>query len=135
VCPTVDIFASDINHVADRFVSRFTPGSYQVDALKHDWSTITVELDVIWVFPPHRQVSLALSLLEASKREALVCMPLKAGSNEIIQLHHMQGACISEPYWIPRLVGSCTPSARVSSGLLNPALLQLGVVHVTWMVN
>jgi hypothetical protein len=87
VKPTVDLFASDIHHVAQRFVSKFfQAGCCAVDAIRQDWGSITQASDVVWIFPPHRQVSLALSLLQSVKREALVCMPIKAGSNELIQL-------------------------------------------------
>jgi hypothetical protein len=119
--------------VVERFVSRlFTPGCYAVDALRQDWDEVTDASDVIWVFPPHRQVSLVLSLIESHQKQALLCMPVKSGSNELIQLHQMQGAIVSEPYMIPRLASSCIPSARKPAESLNPALLQLGVVYISW---
>jgi hypothetical protein len=131
--PTIDIFASDVHHVADRFVSRFfTPGCLAVDAIKQDWSALLDPSDVVWLFPQHMQVSIALSMLEAAKVEALICMPIKAGLNELVQLHQMVGAVVSAPYLVPRRVESCVPSARVPSGTLNPALLDLGGVDVTW---
>jgi hypothetical protein len=124
---------SDAGHELLCFVSRFfTPGCEAVDATKLDWKVFASPAEVVWVFPPYRQVSLALSFLESAKLEAFVCMPIKAGSNELIQLHHMQGAHISAPYLVPRNVESCIPSARVPSGSLNPALLELGIVHVSW---
>jgi hypothetical protein len=131
--PTIDLFASDVHHVADRFISRFfSPRCSAVDATRQDWSAILDPSDVIWLFPPHRQVSVALSMLEVAKVKALVCMPIKAGSNDVVQLHQMMGAVVSAPYLVPRHTDSCIPSARVPSGTLNPALLELGVVHVTW---
>lgn len=132
--PTVDIFASDAHHVADKFLSLYyTPGCFAVDAIKQDWATILASSDLIWVFPPHRQVSVALSLLESARIEALVCMPVKSGSNEVIQLRQMAKASISAPYMVPRQADSCVASARVPSGTLNPAFLDLGVVHVIWL--
>jgi hypothetical protein len=131
--PMVDIFASDVHHVADRFITRFfTPGCFAFDATRQDWSVILQASDVVWVFPPHRQISTALSMIEKFRMKTLVCLPIKAGSNEIIQLHPMKGAAISHPCLVPRHVDSCVPSARVPPGTSNPALLELGVVHVTW---
>jgi hypothetical protein len=131
--PTIDLFASDIHHVASKFVSKFfTPGCIAVDATKQDWKRLSSAQDVIWLFPPSRQVSLALSLLEASRVQALVCLPIREGSNELIQLRQLQGAKVSDPYAIPRHADSCIPSSRVPEGTLNPALLQLGVVHISW---
>jgi hypothetical protein len=133
VHPTLDLFASNIHHVAERYVSKsFTPGCLAVDATKLDWQVLAEKGDIVWLFPTYRQVSLSLSLLENSKLEALVCMPIKEGSNEVIQLHSMQEARVSAPYVVPRRVESCIPSERVPLGSLNPALLQLGVVHVSW---
>jgi ribonuclease HI len=78
--PTLYLFASDVHHVVDRFVSRFfTPGCEAVDATKLDWKVFASPAEVVWVFPPYRQVSLALSLLESAKLEAFVCMPIKGG--------------------------------------------------------
>jgi hypothetical protein len=133
VRPTLDLFASDVNHVTEMFVSKFyTPGCVAVDATKQDWGLLAQSQDVLWLFPPGRLVSVALSLLEASRLEALVCLPIKDGSNELIQMQQMQDAVVSIPYEVPRLVESCLSSSRVPSGSLNPALLQLGVLHVSW---
>jgi hypothetical protein len=134
ICPTLDLFASGSHHVAAKFVSRFfTPGCFAVDATKLDWSSVAGPDELAWVFSPNRLVNLALSMLESSKVRALVCLPIKAGSNELIQLRQMQGAMISAPYLIPRHTDSCIPSMRVLSGTLNPALLELGVVLVSWV--
>jgi hypothetical protein len=130
--PTVDLFASDVHHVTEKFVSRFfTPGCSAVDVTKQDWSNLLGPSDIVWVFPPHRLVTLALSMLESVKLEAFVCLPIKAGSNELLQLHQMIGAVVSAPYMVPRHQDSCVPSARVPSETLNLAMLELGVVHVT----
>jgi hypothetical protein len=113
VRPTMDLFASDVHHVADKFVSKFfTPGCMAVDATKQDWKRLSGAHDILWLFPPSRQVSLALSLLKASRVEALVCLPIREGSNELIQLRQLQGADVSSPYSIPRHTDSCNPSAR-----------------------
>jgi hypothetical protein len=133
VRPTLDLFASDVHHVADRFVSKFfTPGCVAVDATRLDWRSIAESQEVIWLFPPVRQVSLALFLLASSKLAALVCLPMKAGSNEVLQLRHMKGATVSPFLAVPRHVDSCLASSRVPEGALNPALLELGVAYVFW---
>jgi hypothetical protein len=70
-------------------------------------------------------------MLKLVKLEAFICLPVKAGSNELLQLHQMIGDVVSAPYMVPRHPDSCVPSARVPSGTLNPAMLELGIVHVT----
>jgi hypothetical protein len=131
--PTIDLFASDIHHVVDRFVSHFyTPDCFAIDAFHQDWGRLIGPYGIAWIFPPLRFVSSALSLLGACQKEALVCLPIKSGSNELIQLHQLEGASISAPYVIPRDSGSCISSCRVPLASLNPAFLGLGVIQVHW---
>jgi hypothetical protein len=132
VRPTVDLFASDIHHVTDRFVSQFhTPGCLAVDAFHQNWEDL-IGPGIAWLFPPIRYVSRALSFLELARKEALICLPIKSGSNELIQLYHLNGASVSPPLEIPRESSSCIPSCRVPASSLNPSFLSLGIVRVHW---
>lgn len=132
--PSVDMFASNVHHTVDSFVSHFfTPGCLAVNALRLDWSEIVKEGQSIWVFPPVQCVSAALSLIEKYRIEAMICLPIKSGSNEIIQLASIKEAFKSEPMIVPRTNESCIPSCRVPSESVNPAFLQLGIVHIKWI--
>jgi hypothetical protein len=97
------MFASDVHHTVDMFVSQFfTPGCVAVDSLRLDWSHIVKEDQAIWAFPPLQCLSATISLIEKYRVEALLCMPIKAGSNEIIQIRQMEHAEISGPLVVPR---------------------------------
>jgi hypothetical protein len=133
--PSLDMFASDRHHTVTKFVSQFyTPGCSAVNALRLDWSELAEPNQVLWLFPPNQCVTSALSLLEKYKFEALVCMPSKPGSNELIQLEQLKGAHVSKPLSVPRLPSSCIPSPRVPNSTLNPAFLQLGIYHISWQL-
>jgi hypothetical protein len=133
VRPTVDLFASDAHHVTRAFVSQFyTPGCIAVDALHHDWDRLIEPDGIAWVFPPVRHVSIAISLKGKYRKDVLICLPIKAGTNELIQLFNMQAKSISEPLSIPREQANCIPSCRVPKASLNPAFLSLGIVRVQW---
>jgi hypothetical protein len=132
--PAVDIFASNANHVVDRFVSQvYVPGCAAIDATRLDWRRLLERSEVAWLFPPTRCVSLAISLLEQYKVEALICMPVRPGSNELIQLHQLDKASKSAPFLIPRVASSCILSCRVPSEVVNPAFLGLGVIRISWL--
>jgi hypothetical protein len=134
VRPEVDLFASDRCHVVDRFVSQYrTPGCLAVDATRSDWKELVHSGEIAWLFPPNRCVSLALSMLESFRIEALVCMPVRPGSNELIQLERMAGAISSHPFIIPRNEVCCSASDRVPQEVLNPVFLGLGVLHIQWI--
>jgi hypothetical protein len=131
--PSVDMFASDVHHTVDQFVSHFfTPGCLAVNALRLDWSEVIKEDHSIWVFPPVQCVSASLTLIERYKIEALVCLPIKPGFNELIQLANMKKASKSEPMVVPRKSKSCTSSGRVPQESVNPAFPKLGIVHIKW---
>jgi hypothetical protein len=131
--PSIDMFASDVHHVVDKFVSQFfSPGCAAADALRLDWSEIIGMGESVWAFPPYQCVSTALSLIERYRVDALICMPIKGGLNELIQLAHLDQAKVSEPIRVPRQTSSCTPSSRVPSNSLNPAFLELGIIHISW---
>jgi hypothetical protein len=131
--PSVDMFASDVHHTVDQFVSQFfTPGCLAVNALQIDWSEVIKEGQSIWVFPPVQCVSASLTLIERYEIEALICLPIKPGSNELLQLANMKKASKSEPMVVPQKSESCTPSGRVPQNFVNPAFLELGIVHINW---
>lgn len=131
--PSLDLFASDVHHTTDRFVSQFyTPGCLAVDALKLDWSELIDLGQTAWIFPPCHCVSSAISLIERYKIDALLCMRVKPGSNEVIQLEQLESATKSTPRLVARSSVSCDPSKRVPNNALNPAFLELGIIHISW---
>jgi hypothetical protein len=131
--PSVDMFASHAHHTADRFVSQFyAPGCLAVDSLRLNWSQLIRAGEVVLVFPPLRRVSTAITLIERYRTEALLCVPVKLGSNQIIQLRQMKAAIVSQSFPVPRQSSSCNPSGRVLKGAINPAFLELGIMHITW---
>jgi hypothetical protein len=133
VGPSVDLFASDRHHVADTFVSRYyTPGCSAIDATKLDWRSLVDRGEIAWLFPPLKCASLAISLLEEFKVEALVCLSLRRESNELLQFRSMAGAVLSDPFVIPRCEASCIPSCRVPHEVINPAFIGSKVVQITW---
>jgi hypothetical protein len=133
VQPTVDIFASDAHHVVDKYVTQFyAPACAAIHALKLNWQEL-VGQGLAWIFPPTRASSLALSLIQRFRVNALFCAPVQEpGSNEHLQIQSLQGAIVSVPFQIPRSAESCTPSCRVPAGALNPAFLGLKVFMITW---
>jgi hypothetical protein len=83
-------------------------------------------------FPPNMYTSVAISMIERYRINALIYLPIRAGSNELIQLSQLEGANISSPVKVPRSAESCIKSSRVSDSTLNPAFLQLGIFHIKW---
>jgi hypothetical protein len=132
-----DLFASAANHVCEVFVAQyFEPGCSGVHALKQDWMKFrgVERASVIWVFPPLGCTSLVLSLLSQYKVDALVCVSIKAGSLEGIQMRRLSkhGAHVSAGFGIPRAAYSCKPSLRVPLLTINPAFMGLSVYYVSW---
>jgi hypothetical protein len=116
----LDLFASCAHHVCSKFVSQFyTPGCCAVHALELDWAQLVnpEEEGVTWVFPPIKCASAVLSLLLQFKIECLICIMVKEGSLESIQLKSSKenGAIISEGRAIPQGSASCLPSLRIPS--------------------
>jgi hypothetical protein len=133
VSPVVDLFASDVHHTTSQFVSHFfTPGCCAVDAIRLDWSGLIPKGQVAWVFPPSKYVSTAISLAERYKIEMLLCLSIRQGSNEMIQIRQLREAKVSQILAVPKKASSCTPSGRVPSNSLNPAFLELGIMHIAW---
>jgi hypothetical protein len=132
VHPSVDLFASDVNHQTRKFVSQFyTPGCSAVHAFKLPWNQIVQPSKVAWVFPPIRLVNNVISLIKKFRIGALLCMPVQEGSNELIQIQSI-GAQISGPFMVPRSYESCIASSRVPSGTLNSSFLNLGIFLIQW---
>lgn len=133
VSPTIDLFASDANHVVGTYITPFyTPGCAGVHAFKLDWRKLVGSKGLAWIFPPTRASSQVLSMVEKSKISALICAPMQEGSNELLQLKSLVGAKVSAPFIVPRSAESCTPSCRVPSNTLNPAFIGLKIFLVTW---
>jgi hypothetical protein len=81
--PSLDVFASDCHHTAEKFVFEFfTPRCCAVDALRLDCAQLAMPGEVVWVFPPFQCVGIAISLIEEKKLDALICMPMKTDSTE-----------------------------------------------------
>lgn len=131
--PTVDLFASDAHHVANKFYSQFyTPGCAGVQVLKQDWSKLVSPGELAWIFPPSRSSSQVISLVQRYKIDAYLCIPAQEGSNELLQIESIKEASAMSPFQVPRGASSCTPSCRVPSGILNPAFLGLKVYSIQW---
>lgn len=132
VRPSWDLFASDVHHTTDLFISKiYTPGCAGAQAFGLDWKQL-VGTRIAWVFPPLRAMSSALSLVERFRISALIVIPNSKGAIEQIQLANMLGATVSLPFTVPRAVESCRPSLRVPSGTLNPAFTGLQIRLITW---
>lgn len=82
---------------------------------------------------PLRCASLTMSLAESLRVPCLLCLSIRAGSNELIQLSHLERAKVLECFSIPKATSSCEPSGRVSKEVVNPAFLDLGVFHKSWL--
>jgi hypothetical protein len=75
--PTVDLFASDLWHVAPEFVSpRYMPGCAAVDALRLDWRGLVPEGRLAWVFPPVRAIPQAIQMIREYRTDAIVVVPV-----------------------------------------------------------
>jgi hypothetical protein len=86
-----------------------------VDALRLDWSEVVPPVQVAWVFPPFQCINTLITLLERYRVEALLCLSIKPGSNELIQLGQLRQAKVSEPLKVPKKSSSCIPSERFSN--------------------
>jgi hypothetical protein len=71
-------------------------------------------------------------MIERYKVGALICMPINAGSNEMIQLDQIEQAVKSRPYLVPKASSSCVASTQVPPNSLNPAFLELEIIDITW---
>jgi hypothetical protein len=128
----LDVFASDIHHVVDKFISGFfVPGCTAVHALACNWRGFIPSKATIWVFPPLKALSVALSTIERNRIDAIIIMPSRTASNEWIQVHQLTGH-VSGPFHIPRQAHKCRPSLRVPSSTVNPILMGLSAFFVKY---
>lgn len=133
VRPAVDLFASAVHHVTERFVSKyFEPGCTAVQALQLDWRTLAGHNDVLWAFPPPGFAGQVLAKLLVYRIDAILIIRELRESNEWIVLRSLPNASVSRPFKIPRLASSCIPSLRVPQQALNPAFLGLCAVYIHW---
>lgn len=130
---SADLFASAQHHVSDNFVAKmYEPGCAAVQALKLDWRTILEARQTAWVFPPLPLTGAALDRIRTFRTDAIFIGRGYKASNEMLLLHNLQGASVSEPYVIPKAEGSCRPSLRVPAGTVNPAFLGLHATYIRW---
>lgn len=132
VQPTWDLFASDVHHTANHFITRiYSPGCAGAQAFGLDWKRL-VGTSIAWVFPPLRAMSSALTLVERFQINALVVLPNSKIAIEQIQLQSIPEAIVSLPFTVPRAESSCIPSLRVPASTLNPAFVGLQVRFISW---
>jgi hypothetical protein len=107
----LDLFASDIHHVTERFISAFyVPGCVAVQAFAQDCKMLLSCLSAtVWAFPPTKLLSETLSFIERQRIDAIVITPTLTSTNEWIQVHKIEGQ-VSGPLHLPRRVELCQPS-------------------------
>lgn len=129
--PATDFFASDRAHVTRVFVSKFyTPGCAGVLAQSVDWSRLVPPGQCAWVFPPPGLTSLALTLVQRFKVDALVCLSAPEGSLARTQIASIAPHAFDKVFHVPRAESSCRPSLRVPKGTRNPAFMGLQVFYI-----
>jgi hypothetical protein len=57
-------------------------------------------------------------MIQKSRVDALLCIPIHEGSNELLQIRSLKGAKVSSPFVILGSADSCTLSCRVLDGTL-----------------
>ncbi|GAQ84615.1 putative DNA/RNA polymerases [Klebsormidium nitens] len=133
VKPSVDLFASDIWHVTEKFVSKeFTPGCLAVDALNQDWRQLLKEGDWAWMFPPLRHVAQAIRLIEKFRINGILIVPRRNATNWWHVMHSWDLASPPEPVELPRSESTCDPSLRVPESVVNPAYFSLSAIKIEW---
>jgi hypothetical protein len=132
--PSIDLFASDLWHVAQSFVTpRFMPGCIAVDALRSDWRTLIPADGLAWIFPPVRAIPQAIQIIGEFRTNAIVIVPEATTTKWWIELHAMgSGARLEGPLDLDRSTNTCISSRRVPQGTLNPALFKLKAYKITW---
>lgn len=133
VQPVLDLFASGIHHVTDRFVTKyFEPGCTAVQALQLDWRSLVEAHQTAWVFPLQGFTGQVLAKLILYKIDAIFLIRDQRESNEWVVLRSLRDAAVSQPFRIPKLASSCIPSLRVPSNTINPAFLGLSAIYIHW---
>lgn len=133
VSPVIDLFASAVHHVSDKFISKyFEPGCTGVQAMALDWRLLCQPSETAWVFPPPNLVNQALARLSYLRIDAVFVLRYQEASNEWVTLRSIQQALVSAPFMIPRSGRSCHPSLRVPAKAINPAFTGLCAIHIKW---
>jgi hypothetical protein len=132
--PSVDLFASDLWHIAPSFVTpRYMSGCTAVDALNLDWRALVPADGVAWIFPPARAITKTIQLLKEFKINAVLILPEAPTTNWWLELLTLRAvARIDGPIILARSTDVCIPSRRVPSGTLNPALFKLRAFKISW---
>jgi hypothetical protein len=132
--PSVDLFASDMWHVAERFVTpRFMPGCSAVDALRSDWRRLVRPDEVAWIFPATRALTSMVHALKRFKTSAILEVPESKTTNSWNELINLGiEARMEGPLTIDRSTDACIPSRRVPAGTANPALHNLRAYKISW---
>lgn len=132
--PTVDLYASDIWHVAPVYITpRYMPGCAAVDAQALDWRDMVEDGGLAWMFPPVRAIPKALQLLKEFRINTILIVPEASTTNWWIDLLAMKAEAKMEgPIALDRSTDICVPSRRVPVGTVNPALYKLRAFKVTW---
>ena len=69
--PTIDLFASRLNHQVEKYVSwKADPGAVAVDAMSTDWSS-----DFFYAFPPFNMIGRVLRKIEEEGAEGIIVVP------------------------------------------------------------
>jgi hypothetical protein len=131
----LDVYASDIHHVSERFISAFyVPGCAAVQASAHDWKQFLPHPSgTIWAFPPTKFLSEVLSNIESQRVNAIVIMPTKTSSNDWIQVQAIEAA-VSSPFHLPRQASLCQASLRVPAAAINHIVMGLTAFFISWNV-
>jgi hypothetical protein len=129
----LDMFASDNTHVTTKFVSPFyTPGCTAVHALAFKWRQLLSQPDAtVWVFPPTKLLSHAISIIEAERINAILIVPTRTATNEWSQITNLPGQ-LSQPFHLPKRAELCKPSLRVPPESINPIVMGLTAFHIYW---
>jgi hypothetical protein len=132
--PSIDLFASDVWHVATSFVNpHYMSECAAVDALRRDWKELVLSGDRAWIFAPVRAIPQAIRMLKDSRIEAILIVPEAPTTNWWPELNAMKGQARNEgPIVLDRSTDICIPSRRVPHGTLNPALFKLRVFRISW---
>lgn len=84
--PSIDLFASRLNHKVDTYASWFPdPGSTYVDAFSFSWSTF----ELVYLFPPFSLMARCLRKVREDRANAIVVGPHWTGQNWFSTLQAM----------------------------------------------
>lgn len=130
VTPCLDLFAFDMHHVTDRFVSSHSvPGCLTVQALTQDWAQLleNPSTDVAWAFPPAKHVSKSISKISQFGINIIMIVSSDEQSNIWIQLRQLATLRVSGPRYILQVVDARHATAACGfqmTSLIQPSLSQ-----------